>query len=138
MFDLYKDLILDHGANPRNKYVMSSYTNYAKGFNHLCGDFFELYLNLVDDCIEKISFNGSGCAISVASASLMTVILSKKTISESQALFERFHSLVISGCDNSNVDDLCVLANVRKFPSRIKCAMLIWHTFNHAIKINDI
>ncbi|MDP2763011.1 MAG: SUF system NifU family Fe-S cluster assembly protein [Enterobacteriaceae bacterium] len=133
MLDLYKDLIIDHGSNPRNKYVMKDCTNSAKGFNHLCGDSFELYLKVVGENIESISFNGSGCTISVASASLMTIIMKKKTIASSMELFRKFQDLILNGSASSDLDELCILSNVRKFPSRVKCVTLIWHTFNHAL-----
>jgi len=134
MFDLYKDLVIDHGLNPRNKYVMEKFTNFARGFNHFCGDSFNLYLNVVDECIQNVSFYGEGCSVSIASASLMTMYLKKKTLIEAKVLFNYFNLLIKNDIEiNDEFHDLNVLSNIKRFPSRVKCATLIWHTLNDAL-----
>lgn len=134
MLNLYKDLIIDHGLNPRNMRVMENFTNSARGFNPFCGDSFYLYLNIIDESIYDISFHGKGCSISTASASLMTVFLKKKNLVEAIALFDYFKLLVKGDVDcRHDLHDLNVLSNVTRFPSRVKCATLIWHTLNDAL-----
>lgn len=134
MLDLYKDLIIDHGLNPRNMYIMEKFTNVARGFNPFCGDSFYLYLNIVDDSICDISFYGKGCSISTASASLMTVFLKKKSVVEAVSVFDYFKLLVKGKVEcKHDLHDLNVLSNVTRFPSRVKCATLIWHTLNDAL-----
>lgn len=134
MLELYKELIIDHGLNPRNKYVMENFTNFAKGFNSFCGDSFCLYLNIVDNCIYDISFDGKGCSISTASASLMTVYLKKKTLSEASEMFDYF-KLVVKGSVKlkEELHDLNLLSNICRFPSRVKCATLIWYIFSDVL-----
>jgi len=134
MFDLYKDLIIDHGLNPRNKYVLDKFTNSAKGFNHFCGDSFCLYLNVVNSYIKEISFDGSGCSISIASASLMTLSLKNKSIVESLEIFNYFKGIIRGDIEcKDNLPNINVLSSVKKFPSRVKCATLIWHTLHDAL-----
>jgi len=139
MFDLYKDLIIDHGINPRNKYVLSYFTNSSTGFNHLCGDKFDIYINLKNDILIDLSFTGIGCSVSTASASLLTLLLKNKSLHFSEDLFIYFIKIIKdenSICYDEVYCDLNVLANVRKYPSRVKCATLIWHTLAEALKIN--
>ncbi len=134
--ELYQDIIIDHNRNPRNHRVMEHATAEARGFNPLCGDKLTVYLLISDGVIEDISFIGCGCAISQASASLMTDALQGKTVSEAHALFEWFHHMVTSD-DNKpllSVDKLAVLVGVRSFPARVKCATLAWHTLESALK----
>lgn len=134
--ELYQEIIIDHNRNPRNHHAMSSPTHHAQGFNPLCGDKLTLYLHVHDHIIEDISFEGCGCAISQASASLMTEALKGKTIEEAKDMFQRFHHMLTENDDVSTVglDKLTVLAGVRAFPARVKCATLAWHTFDAAIK----
>jgi len=136
--DLYQQVIVDHNKSPRNFHAMPDATCKAEGFNPLCGDKLTLYLRLDDEkVILDVSFEGSGCAISTASASLMTEQLKGKTLDEAEAIFSRFHDMVTSDptvpADTEGLDKLAVLGGVREFPSRIKCATLCWHTLNAAV-----
>lgn len=138
MLELYKDLIIDHGNNPRNKYKMLDYTHFSRGYNYLCGDQFDIYLLIKKNVIEKISFFGVGCVISTASSSLMTINLDKKSIDNGSNIFTYFINILRNKEDfNENFFELNLLSNVKKFPNRVKCATLIWHTFNSAIKNNN-
>jgi nitrogen fixation NifU-like protein len=136
--DLYQELILDHNRRPRNFREMASANHRAEGFNPLCGDKLTLYLDVQGDMIRDVSFLGSGCAISKASASLMTEALKGKTVSDAEAMFTRFHDMVTSSHDSpadfSDLGKLSVLAGVREFPTRIKCASLAWHTMKAAVR----
>lgn len=134
--ELYQELIIDHGRHPRNFCSMKHSTVSKEGFNPLCGDRLMLFLNVNDDTITDVSFQGSGCAISMASASLMTEALKGKTISEAHALFDAFHSLVTGGIASniSVLGKLTVLKGVCEYPSRVKCATLAWHTALAAIE----
>ena len=134
--ELYQEIIIDHNRHPRNHRVIENATCQAKGFNPLCGDKLTVYLQLSNDCIIDISFVGCGCAISQASASLMTDALLGKTVSEAHVLFERFHTMVTSDEEIPalSMDKLTVLAGVRTFPARVKCATLAWHTLEAALK----
>ncbi len=135
MFDLYKDLVIDHGINPRNKYYMKSFTNHGRGFNFFCGDSFDLYLKIVDNCIKEISFEGKGCSISTASASLMTLSLKKKTTLEALEVFFYFKGLVMKSFKpKEKFGDLNIFSSIKKFPSRVKCATLIWYVFHDILK----
>lgn len=139
MLDLYKDLIIDHGINPRNKHVLNDFTHFSKGFNHLCGDNFDLYIIIKDDILIDISFIGVGCSISTASASLLTIYLKQKSVKSVELLFFYFIKIIKdenSICYDEVYSDLNVLASVRKYPARVKCATLIWHTLAEALKIN--
>ena len=133
--ELYQEIIMDHNKNPRNHRVMVNPSCEAKGFNPLCGDKLTVYLQLKNNQISDISFIGCGCAISQASASLMTDAVMNKTIPEAHELFYRFHKMVT--CDThqeTQLDKLTVLAGVRLFPARVKCATLAWHTLECALK----
>lgn len=136
--DLYQQVIVDHNKSPRNFHAMPDATNQADGFNPLCGDTLTLYLKLDDkNVIRDISFEGSGCAISTASASLMTEQLKGKTVAEAESLFSRFHDMVTSDlaepANTEGLGKLAALGGVREFPSRVKCATLCWHTLNAAL-----
>ncbi|MFM8453926.1 MAG: Fe-S cluster assembly sulfur transfer protein SufU [Gammaproteobacteria bacterium] len=137
--DLYQDLILDHGTKPRNFVDLPVYTHHAEGFNPLCGDKVELKLvvNTQDQTIEAACFQGSGCAIAVASGSLMTEYLKGKSLKEAQIFFESFQAWLLGQADQKEADKfgkLEALAGVKQFPARVKCATLAWHAFLQAIK----
>lgn len=136
--ELYQEVIIDHSRHPRNFLELSSANYHAEGFNRLCGDKLTLYLELENNVIKNISFIGSGCAISTASASLMTEVLKGKTVTEAQTLFHDFHHLLTAKesapGNNDKLGKLTVLAGVREFPARVKCATLAWHTFDAALK----
>ncbi|HUK67095.1 MAG TPA: SUF system NifU family Fe-S cluster assembly protein [Anaeromyxobacteraceae bacterium] len=134
--DLYQEVILDHGRRPRNFRKIEGATRQAEGLNPLCGDHFQLYLKLDGDRIEDISFDGSGCAISKASASLMTSSIKGKTVAEAEQLFAEFHTLVTEGPDKvslSELGKLAALSGVCEFPTRVKCASLVWHALKSAL-----
>jgi nitrogen fixation protein NifU and related proteins len=132
--DLYQQVILDHCKQPRNFHELSSPTCSAQGHNPLCGDQLKLYLALEGDVIKDISFLGSGCCISKASASLLTESVKGKTRAQVQTLFERVHEMVTTGRAAGDVGKLAVFAGVHKFPARVKCAILAWHAVIAALK----
>jgi len=138
MFDLkalYQEVIIDHNRHPRNCHRLADADRVADGFNPLCGDRLTVYLKLRDGVIANAAFEGEGCAISVASASLMTEHLKGKTESEAQAIFDRFRALVMGEEEaGAGLDKLVVLAGVKEFPARVKCATLAWHTLTAALK----
>jgi nitrogen fixation NifU-like protein len=139
--DLYQEVILDHGRKPRNFRRLEDANRHARGDNPMCGDRMELWVKLADDGrIADTGFQGRGCAISMASASLMTETVRGKTSAEAHALGEKFRSLAMTGtcpdCDAALADDmerLQVLGGVSEYPSRVKCATLAWHTLNNAL-----
>ncbi|MFM8531996.1 MAG: Fe-S cluster assembly sulfur transfer protein SufU [Acidimicrobiia bacterium] len=133
--DLYQEVILDHNRRPHNFRVIDDATAKQDGFNPLCGDRLTLYISLDGDVIKDVAFQGSGCAISKASASLMTDALKGRTVPEARALFEEFHNMITSNPDTPPADlgKLSVLAGVREFPTRVKCASLAWHTMKAAV-----
>jgi nitrogen fixation NifU-like protein len=133
--DLYQEVILDHTRRPRNFRVLESATHQAQGHNPLCGDKLELFLTVDGDVITDVGFQGSGCAISRASASLMTDCLKGCPVKDACALFERFHRMVTTppDVDVEDLGKLSVLAGVREFPVRVKCASLAWHTLKAAL-----
>jgi nitrogen fixation NifU-like protein len=136
--DLYRDVILDHNRRPRNFGPLEDAQAVAEGVNPLCGDRLTLRLNLADDRIENIRFEGQGCAISTASASLMTEAVKGKTRPEALALFDRVHRLLTD--DAAGAEDLgklAALSGVREYPARVKCASLCWHTLASALKSTD-
>ena len=136
--DLYQQLIIDHNQNPRNFRVIEKPSYSAEGQNPLCGDQLSIFIVELDGRIEDISFIGDGCAISKASASIMTSTLKGLSVEEGQSLFEKFHILVTTGNSAEGLGKLEVLGGVHKYPSRVKCASLAWHTFNGAVnKIED-
>jgi len=136
--DLYQQVILDHNKSPRNFRLMANATQHAEGYNPLCGDRLDVYLIIKNGIVEDISFKGEGCAISKASASLMTSILKGKTKEEAEKLFNKFHDLVTGKLgDNPDIDELgklAVFAGVQEFPVRVKCASLAWHTMMNALQ----
>jgi nitrogen fixation protein NifU and related proteins len=139
--ELYQQVILDHNKSPRNFRRMDNATQHAEGYNPLCGDHIDIYLLIEDGVVKDVSFKGEGCAISKASASLMTSILKGKTKEEAEKLFEKFHDLVTGKLgDNPNTDELgklAVFAGVQEFPVRVKCASLAWHTMMNALHNNS-
>jgi nitrogen fixation NifU-like protein len=144
--DLYQEVILDHNRRPHNFRVIESPSAKKEGYNPLCGDRLTLYLTLDGDVIRDAAFQGSGCAISKASASLMTDALKGKTVDQARALFEAFHAMITSDPTTPLPDlssearrakvelgKLSVFSGVREFPTRIKCASLAWHTMKAAV-----
>ena len=136
--ELYQAVILDHHKHPRNFRALEG-GRHAEGCNPLCGDRVTVYVRVEDGVITDATFQGSGCAVSKASASLMTDSVTGKTVAESEALSERFHRLITAPPDASIEDlgTLSVFAGVRRFPARIKCASLAWHTFRAAVELGD-
>lgn len=134
--DLYQEVIFDHYRKPRNFHALVGANHVAHGHNPLCGDQVTVYLQVDGNVIRDLSFEGSGCAISTASASLMTDALKGKTLAEAEHLFETFHDLVTheDAEADSSLGKLEVLAGVREFPARVKCATLAWHTLQAALK----
>jgi nitrogen fixation NifU-like protein len=132
--DLYQEVIIDHGRRPRNFGHLAEANRSAEGFNPLCGDRLTLYLRIEGGVIRAVRFQGAGCAISTASASLMTETLRGKTEAEAGALIDGFHALVTGGeATAADLGKLAVLGGVREFPTRIKCATLAWHTLRAAL-----
>ena len=136
--DLYQEVILDHNRRPRNFRTIETGRR-AEGFNPLCGDRLTVYLKVDEGRIVDASFQGSGCAISKASASLMTESVKGKTVAEAEGLFERFHQMITRPPDEpvEDLGKLSVFAGVRQFPVRVKCASLAWHTLHSAINAKD-
>jgi nitrogen fixation NifU-like protein len=136
--DLYQDVILEHSKAPRNYRELTKANHKAEGFNPLCGDHFTVYLDLDGDSIRDISFQGSGCAISKASASMMTQSLKGKTKAEAEKLFGRFHNMVtgheVPDGEQAALGKLTVFSGVSEFPVRVKCATLAWHTLQAALE----
>lgn len=139
--DLYQEVVIDHSRKPRNFRKPEGANRSAEGLNPLCGDQLTLYLKLAGDLIEDIGFEGAGCAISKASASMMTTALKKKTKAEAEALFERVHSMLTEGpsakVDPGELGKLAALSGVWEFPARVKCATLAWHTLRSALDGGD-
>ncbi|MDW8223707.1 MAG: SUF system NifU family Fe-S cluster assembly protein [Gemmatales bacterium] len=139
--ELYQEVILDHQKHPRNFGSLSDATHRQEGYNPLCGDRIILYLKLQNNRIEDIAFQGSGCAISTASASVMTEAVKGKTVEEAEALYHAFHELVTGRPSETNtgtkrppLGKLAVFSGVREFPVRVKCATLAWHTLRAALE----
>lgn len=133
--DLYQEVIIDHSKKPRNFGKMEGSSAKAEGFNPLCGDRLTLQLRLDNDVVTDVKFTGAGCAISMASASLMSEALKGKTRQEAEALFERFHLLLTSEAGKSEgLGKLAVFSGVREYPARVKCATLAWHTLHAALE----
>ncbi|MGE5218503.1 MAG: Fe-S cluster assembly sulfur transfer protein SufU [Chloroflexota bacterium] len=135
--DLYQEVILDHNKSPRNFRAMADANRKAEGYNPLCGDHVTVYLQLENGVIQDISFEGSGCAISKASASLMTAALKGKSEATAHELFDNVHKMLTGDADSTTAADkvgkLAILSGVCKFPARVKCASLAWHTVNAAL-----
>ncbi|MFO0998539.1 MAG: SUF system NifU family Fe-S cluster assembly protein [Alphaproteobacteria bacterium] len=137
--DLYQEVIVDHSKRPRNFGALADANRKAEGHNPLCGDSVTVYLSVVDGVVKDVQFEGRGCAISMASASLMTESLKGMGVDEARSVFERFHGMV-TGKDESlddSLDRLAVFEGVREFPVRVKCATLAWHTFMAALEARD-
>jgi nitrogen fixation NifU-like protein len=133
--DLYQEVILDHNRKPRNFRVIDPATASQEGYNPLCGDRLTLFLNVENGVITDVAFQGSGCAISKASASLMTEAVKGKTVEQARALFDQFHHMITSppGSPLPEMGKLAVLSGIREFPTRVKCAGLAWHTLKAAV-----
>lgn len=133
--ELYQDVIIDHNRTPHNYHALDNANRVIEGFNPLCGDKLKLYLRVENNVIQEASFEGAGCAISTASASLMTDQIKQKTIAEAELIFNDFHLLLTQ--DNATVTPrlgkLAVLGGVREFPARVKCATLAWHALQAAL-----
>jgi len=135
--ELYQQVILDHNKKPRNFRKLETANHTAEGFNPLCGDQLTVYLNLEDDTVKEVGFEGSGCAISKAAASMMTQAVKGKSKEQAEHLFHEFHSMVTGELneetDENNLGNLKIFAGVREFPVRVKCATLAWHTLHAAL-----
>ncbi len=136
--ELYQEVILDHNKSPRNFREIADANRRSEGYNPLCGDHVTVYVNLADGVIQDISFKGSGCAISKASASMMTTELKGKTEAEAQRVFANVHKMLtgdidVEESDHERLGKLKILSGVCKFPARVKCASLAWHTVNAAL-----
>lgn len=138
--DLYQEVILEHSKQPRNFRAMETANRKAEGYNPLCGDHYTIFVDVAEDAIRDISFQGSGCAISKASASMMSQALKNKTTAEAQDLFEKFHRIVTGEkADGAEgLGKLAVFAGVAAFPTRVKCATLAWHTLHAALEGKQI
>jgi nitrogen fixation protein NifU and related proteins len=134
--ELYQELILDHGRQPRNCGALADANHIKEGYNPLCGDKLKLYIREENGIVQDVKFEGEGCAISMASASMMTQALKGKTVAEAQQLFELFHQGVtkdLNEADEKKLGKLIVLSGVKEFPMRVKCATLAWHTMCAAL-----
>ena len=135
--ELYQDVIIEHGRHPRNFGEMVGFTHKLEGFNPLCGDKLVLYLKVEEERIADIKIDGAGCAISMASASLMTERLKGRTVDEALDLFQPVHTLLLTGelneADGEEIGKLSILGGVSEFPTRVKCATLAWHTLKSAL-----
>jgi len=132
--DLYQETILDHSKRPRNHHSLSDANRKAEGYNPLCGDKLKLYLKMDGEVVKDVSFEGAGCAISTASASLMTESLKGKTRQEAMQLIDKFHDLLTTDTPASrDLGKLVVFCGVRDYPARVKCATLAWHTLKSAL-----
>lgn len=136
--ELYQQVILDHNKKPRNFHKLEAANRTAEGYNPLCGDQLKVYMDLDGDVVRDISFEGSGCAISKASASMMTQAVKGKTREEAETLFDEFHRMVTGEMDEeaepNHLGRLTIFSGVREFPARVKCATLSWHTMHAALK----
>ena len=132
--ELYQEVILDHSKSPRNFGVLDQYTCTAEGNNPMCGDQLTVYVDIKDDIVSDVSYRARGCAISIASASMMTSIIKGKTIEEVNILFDKFHKLCMGEEveDDDDIERLRALSGVSKFPTRVKCATMSWHAVREA------
>lgn len=138
--ELYQQVILDHNRNPRNFHEMPDATRRVEGYNPLCGDHYTIFVRVDGDTIRDVSFIGNGCAISKASASVMSSTVKGKSKAEAESLFETFHRLVtgdVSGLSAADLGRLAAFSGVSEFPARVKCATLAWHTLRNAIEGGD-
>ena len=135
--DIYQELILDHNKNPRNRGSLADPDRKVEGYNPLCGDHVTIFLKLDGDVVKEVKFEGSGCAISTASASLMTETLEGKTLEEAKAVFRKFHALVTGEPEETHegpgLGKLEVFSGICQYPARVKCATLAWHTLDAAL-----
>jgi nitrogen fixation protein NifU and related proteins len=140
--ELYQQVILDHNKKPRNFHKLENANRAAEGYNPLCGDHLNVYLHVEDDQVKDVSFEGSGCAISKASASMMTQAVKGKTRQEAETLFNEFHRMAIGELDAetepNHLGRLTIFAGVRDFPARVKCATLSWHTMHAALNNREL
>ena len=143
--DLYQDIIIDHGRKPRNFHALQHPSHFAQGHNPLCGDRMTVYRSIEGDRIKDVSFEGRGCAISTASASLMTEVLKGKTVAEAEELFKAFHAEVTGGEGTTvpealqdDLERLAPLEGVKAYPARVKCATLAWRAFEAALKAGEV
>lgn len=140
--ELYQQVILDHNKKPRNFRKLENAGYSAEGFNPLCGDHLMIYLNLENDAVTEISFEGSGCAISKAAASMMTQAVKGKTKPEAERLFKEFHKMVTGedevDDEERGIGNLTIFSGVREFPVRVKCATLPWHTMHAALNKQEV
>ncbi|HEU4712406.1 MAG TPA: SUF system NifU family Fe-S cluster assembly protein [Pyrinomonadaceae bacterium] len=140
--ELYQQVILDHNKKPRNFRKLDHANHTAEGYNPLCGDQLTIYVNLDDNAVKEIAFEGSGCAISKAAASMMTQALKGKSKEQAEELFKEFHSMVTGELDEENdansLGNLKIFAGVRDFPVRVKCATLPWHTMHAALSKKEL
>ena len=135
--DLYQEVILDHSKRPRNFRTMADPDSRAEGYNPLCGDRETVFVDMDGDVVKDVSFQGAGCAISTASASMMTESVKGRTRAEAESLFERFHDLIVGkGGESRDLGKLEVFSGVREYPVRVKCATLPWHTLKAALAQN--
>ena len=134
--DLYQEVILDHGKNPRNFGVLEQYTCTAEGNNPMCGDQLTVYIDIKNDVVSDVSYRARGCAISIASASIMSSMIKGRTIEEVHILFDKLHKLCTGQevADDDDTEKLRVLSGVSEFPTRVKCATMSWHAVDSAIK----
>jgi nitrogen fixation protein NifU and related proteins len=138
--ELYQEVILDHNRRPRNFGPLPEANHHAEGVNPLCGDHMKLHVDVEDGVIRHVAFEGAGCAISRASASLMTDAVKGKRVEEAERMFEQFHQMLVSDADEpveGGLGKLGVLCGVREFPARVKCASLAWHTLHAALEARD-
>ncbi len=140
--DLYQEVILEHNKNPRNFREIADADQYADGKNPLCGDALRVYVSLDGDTVTDVAFKGSGCAISKASASMMTQAVKGKTKADAEAIFDEFHKMVTGDLDietdENDLGKLKIFAGVLEFPARVKCASLSWHTLHAALRGEDV
>lgn len=139
--ELYQQVILDHNKKPRNFRRLENANHSAEGFNPLCGDHLTVYLDLEDDSVKEISFEGSGCAISKAAASMMTQAVKGKSKEEAEQFFNEFHQMVAGESESepaSHLGNLRIFSGVREFPVRVKCATLPWHTLHAALNNEEL
>ena len=135
--DLYQEILLEHNSKPRNFRKVEDATATAEGYNPLCGDHITLYIKVAGDTVEDVGFQGVGCAISRASASMMTQSIKGRSLEETQGIFDAFHSMITHPNEEPDYDilgDLETLAGVNEYPTRIKCAVLAWHTMRSALR----
>ena len=131
--DLYQEIILDHSKNPQNFGILNQYTCTAEGNNPMCGDSLTVYVNIENNVISDVSYRARGCAISIASASIMSKTIKGKTIEEVDILFDKFHRLCMGeDIEDDEMETLQVLSGVSKFPTRVKCATMSWHAMKEA------